>query len=425
MRYKIIEQINKSKTGISIRDLLKLGFKLNTVRSIVNQLEKEKVIRYKKIGPTKIYFLADEQKSELLISLIKKSKYYNLPLDLLFKIKYLILKYYMSTVVTKLDVESILDLTNASVLIKTLDKHNLLRIMKKRPLEFCFKQNEALELFLRYFGKSVSKRIRYDYNEINTKYMSPSDIQYLESLKSGLAKSILLHNSRSTALDRFLGFFIYHSCAIEGNKISLRDTPQILKEGRIPINVDEKDYIDYINSRDVIKKVLIDNDFNRDINHELIKSINHKLLDRLHVMAGEYRSKGHDLRPFGAGFKSSPGEYVKIDLDILIKLYYSLKKEGVHPLIIATVFHHKFEKIHPFYEGNGRTGRILLNYILMRSGFPPLVVEKKNKKRYYSALSFADNQSKELQDASFEAYKLLFKYLMKQLDSTFYATIKS
>jgi len=418
-KYRILDYIRRMSTGVTINDLTRLGYKFNTVRNVLTQFEKEGVLSSKKIGATKLYFLPLNDKTQLLIDMIKESEHYNLPLDLLFNNKELFENFYCSVTVSKNALESKLNLTNASVLINKLNRYHLIRVIKKRPLEFCFKPNSAIERFLNYLGRPVSRRVRYTLNPFNISYLSPSKIGSLETLKSEFYNTISSYSSRTDAFDRFMVYFVYNSCGIEGNKIQLRDTPPILKEGRIPTNTREIDYIDYLNSQDIISKVLIGTDFKRDIDHDLIKEINKKILDRLNLKAGEYRYKGQDHIPFGSGFASTPGEYVQIDMDLLIKMYYGLKQEGIHPLIIATIFHHKFEKIHPFFDGNGRTGRILVCYILIRAGFPPLIVEKRNKRRYYSALIYADEHAKDFNDTNVEAYKKLFAYFFKQIESTF------
>ncbi|MFH1649463.1 MAG: Fic family protein [Candidatus Woesearchaeota archaeon] len=65
--------------------------------------------------------------------------------------------------------------------------------------------------------------------------------------------------------------------------------------------------------------------------------------------------------------------------------------KDLHPLILASSFHHKFEKIHPFFDGNGRTGRILMNYILLQKEYPPIIHQKKHRTEYLDALQDADN----------------------------------
>ena len=75
----------------------------------------------------------------------------------------------------------------------------------------------------------------------------------------------------------------------------------------------------------------------------------------------------------------------------------------MHPLILAAAFHHKFEKVHPFYDGNGRTGRMLLNLILLKNGFPPLIISDKQRKRYYNALEKADKADFSAIDKNYES----------------------
>ena len=70
--------------------------------------------------------------------------------------------------------------------------------------------------------------------------------------------------------------------------------------------------------------------------------------------------------------------------------YEEVRKSDVSPIIIAALFHHKFVAIHPFDDGNGRLSRILMNLILMQSGYPPVVVKTDDRKNYYSLLSRAD-----------------------------------
>ena len=112
------------------------------------------------------------------------------------------------------------------------------------------------------------------------------------------------------------------------------------------------------------------------------------LMKNIDNRVGDYRK--HNVRVFGAKFESSPAEYVKIDMEILLK-WHRKNKTRLHPLILGAVLHHKFEKIHPFYDGNGRTCRMLLNIILLRNNIPPLIVPDAQRKRYYNSLAIADN----------------------------------
>jgi len=77
-------------------------------------------------------------------------------------------------------------------------------------------------------------------------------------------------------------------------------------------------------------------------------------------------------------------------MNLLLK-WYRENESKLHPLVLAVIFHHKFEKIHPFMDGNGRTGRMLLNYILMNKNYPPLIIHKATRKEYLEAMRKADN----------------------------------
>lgn len=91
-----------------------------------------------------------------------------------------------------------------------------------------------------------------------------------------------------------------------------------------------------------------------------------------------------DIRVFKSHFDASPAEYVKADIGILFK-WYEANKSKLHPLVISAAFHHKLEKIHPFHDGNGRTGRMMMNYMLMLFGYPPVIIPKKSILDYLNA----------------------------------------
>ena len=121
----------------------------------------------------------------------------------------------------------------------------------------------------------------------------------------------------------------------------------------------------------------------------------------------------------GATFETSPAEYVKADMNILIR-WHAKNKAKSHPLVIAAAFHHKFERIHPFYDGNGRTGRMLLNIILMQSSFPPLIVPNAQRKKYYAALSTADKTDlSRIQEPYKEIIQFCYFSLLKTWNTVF------
>jgi Fic family protein len=152
----------------------------------------------------------------------------------------------------------------------------------------------------------------------------------------------------------------------------------------------------------------------RTINHETICSIHDELLENIDARKG-YRTTG--VRVFKANFKSTPAPYVKTDMELLLK-WYRENKNKLHPLVIAIIFHHKFEKIHPFMDGNGRTGRMLLNYILLKNNYPPTIIRKKNRTAYLEKLHKADECP--LTKATPEGYNSLIEFSAKEMTENYW-----
>jgi Fic family protein len=82
------------------------------------------------------------------------------------------------------------------------------------------------------------------------------------------------------------------------------------------------------------------------------------------------------------------------EMEKLIIEWYRNGTKDLHPVEVASALHVDFVKIHPFVDGNGRTARLLLNFELMKHGFPPIVIEKKRRLNYYSALDKAHTMNK-------------------------------
>jgi Fic family protein len=82
---------------------------------------------------------------------------------------------------------------------------------------------------------------------------------------------------------------------------------------------------------------------------------------------------------------TTPPERVEEELEQLIG-WYNQNKNKIHPLVLAFEFHRRYEFIHPFLDANGRTGRMIMNKILMNSGYFPIIVYKDNKLAYFNSI---------------------------------------
>ncbi|MBU3957818.1 MAG: Fic family protein, partial [Nanoarchaeota archaeon] len=88
--------------------------------------------------------------------------------------------------------------------------------------------------------------------------------------------------------------------------------------------------------------------------------------------------------------RGAPPDYVVRLLNELIS-WYSKNRKKYPPIILAAVVHNQFENIHPFQDGNGRVGRLLLNNILIKHNLPPVNIELINRKEYYNSLQEYEN----------------------------------
>lgn len=201
-------------------------------------------------------------------------------------------------------------------------------------------------------------------------------------------------------MDNFVVDFTYNTTSIEGNTIELKDVGNLLREGITPKNKTLREIYDLQNTRKVFESL----DFEEELDNQFIVKIHSALMENVDERTG-YRIK--DVHVKDSHFSSSPWQYVKADMNELLK-WYSESAVKLHPFVLATIFHQRFEKIHPFFDGNGRTGRILMNFILMKSAYPPIIIRKKYRTEYLDALGKADE--KNLFSKELNQYKALVQF---------------
>jgi Fic family protein len=216
--------------------------------------------------------------------------------------------------------------------------------------------------------------------------------------------------TRKEMMDNFLIEYAFNTTAIEGNTIGLKEARDLLEEGLTPKGKTLREIYDLQNTKKVFEAL----DFNREISHELIKSTHAGLLKDVDPR-NEYRDR--DIIVTKSRFKSTPFHLVKSDLDLLLE-WHGKNKKKIHPFALATIFHHKFEKIHPFMDGNGRTGRMLMNFILMKNNYPPVIIQKKHRTEFLDALNAADGSF--VTEAKPEKYSELVAFAAAELNETYW-----
>lgn len=219
------------------------------------------------------------------------------------------------------------------------------------------------------------------------------------------------YQTKMDVYDDFLLGFAYNTTSIEGNTITLKEAQKLLQENLTPKDRAPREVFDLQNTKKAFFYLLEEKP---EFNQDLIVKIHDMLLENIDVRKG-YRT--HNIRVFKSRFKASPVQYIKTDMNLLLRWYNQYNK-SLHPLVLASLFHHKFENVHPFSDGNGRTGRIVVNCILLINEYPPLIIQKKNRSEYLRALSEADQAS--LEEINPTYYKKIVEYAAAELVKSYW-----
>lgn len=180
--------------------------------------------------------------------------------------------------------------------------------------------------------------------------------------------------------------YIYNSNAIEGNTLKLRETQLILEEG---ITINGKSLREHLEARNHPKAMeYIEKIANRNLKEQDILALHLIIMKGIEEEAGRYRVT--EVRIAGADFVPPPAYDVPFLVKELVE-FYNRNPDELRPVELTALVHHKFVHIHPFHDGNGRLGRLLMNLALIRNGYPMATVLNVERKRYYDALKRADH----------------------------------
>lgn len=177
----------------------------------------------------------------------------------------------------------------------------------------------------------------------------------------------------------------YHSNAIEGNTLTLRETKVVL-EGITVGGKTLREHFEAINHRDAIvyveeivaNKEPLDERMIRDVHALVLKGIQPE-------EAGRYRQENVLI----SGASTTPPHFLHLTNAMQDLVTWYSASGDMNPIIRAAELHTRFVQIHPFVDGNGRTGRLLLNLVLMQAGYPPAIIQKEERSRYYDVLDAA------------------------------------
>ena len=177
----------------------------------------------------------------------------------------------------------------------------------------------------------------------------------------------------------------HHSTAIEGNTLTQAETISILIHNFIPRDMSEREYYEVKNYRKAFNTLL---EADRKITTELIKKYNKDIMENLHDLNGKFKTTQNLI--LGVEFEPTKPYLVPFEIeDCCNNLSYRLDNAKTNEEKVEIIMdqHIKFEKIHPFNDGNGRTGRLLIIHSCLKEDLEPIIIPKEEKGKYINLLA--------------------------------------
>ena len=210
-------------------------------------------------------------------------------------------------------------------------------------------------------------------------------------------KAVALWQSKHIATEALNGYsiaFAYHSGKIENENITYHDTREIFEhDGVTSYTGNLRTLFEIRNAKDANELFLTAFSKRRSLDETLIKEFQYRLTQntydtrryQLGERPGEY--KRHETVTGWEEVGAAPEDVAEEMAELLAELTDIPAEKA---LTAAAYFHAKFQNIHPFADGNGRTGRLAMNYLLVLNGHPPVIIHKEDRKGYYDALEAWD-----------------------------------
>ncbi|MFA6098318.1 MAG: Fic family protein [Patescibacteria group bacterium] len=184
--------------------------------------------------------------------------------------------------------------------------------------------------------------------------------------------------------DNFLLALTYHTNRIEGSTVTKDETAAIMFDNATFKSRTLTEQLEVKNHQAALWYLFGYISEKRPVNEQLIIRLHEILLNGIHSEAGLYRR--HGVRIVGANVPTA--NYLKVPV-LMRRLSSDLLKTGRDLIAQVSRIHAQFEQIHPFADGNGRVGRLLLNAQLLAKNLPPAVIEQKNRRMYMKSLNIA------------------------------------
>jgi len=266
--------------------------------------------------------------------------------------------------------------------------HSIRKAGKVRKLRVYLGSNlseSELQRCIEDARKKLSARVDAS-RQISDPFETVLSVEELEELRNLEAKAHIkiAHLSEEDWI-KFTEAFTFNTNAIEGSTIEPKEVVEILENDKWP----DKSKGDISETYGVAKAIEFIRKTDEHISLPLILELHRIVFENSKPFAGKLRESGVEVVVTdghgGIVHQGAPSTRVRILLLELVR-WYDKNKNRYSPLVLAVVVHNQFENIHPFQDGNGRIGRLLLNNILLKHKMPPINIELKNRQQYYAAL---------------------------------------
>ena len=199
----------------------------------------------------------------------------------------------------------------------------------------------------------------------------------------------------------------FHSNHLEGNSLNYGETKALLLFGITAQGKPLKDHFEITGHNEAIDWVIDMVKGNRPMTENFIRELHQLLLKESYevnaitpdgkptkrkIAVGKYKTMPNHVKTITGEmfYFATPEETPAKMHDLLAWFTEKITQKNVNPILVAAEFHYKFIRIHPFDDGNGRTARILMNFILMQFHYPPVIIKTEDKANYFAALQLAD-----------------------------------
>ncbi len=255
-----------------------------------------------------------------------------------------------------------------------------------------YRKNKKIEKKEKYLGKIIPKNIDQLKENFLLEFYKETYFTQFDKIKKQFTKEMnrMPTSMEKKEIEKFSIKFTYNTNRIEGSTLTLRETALLLEKGITPTRRSIEDVKETEAHKKLFYEMLY---YKKEISLATILSWHKKLFeDTKGDVAGKIRD--YDVEISGSRYK--PPYAIELQ-SLLIEFFdwYKKNRKKIHPIFLASLVHLKFESIHPFGDGNGRIGRLFMNYILNKNGHPMLVIDYTQRNSYYNALEHSQTKKDE------------------------------